>query len=272
MTILSIVINMSDQKRWFKLWDSATSDDCLQKLAPKDRWAWAALGAYTTVHGKNGMVKVSTSNSVLAAKMGVTQDTMFDVLKRLPNVCIERSVKSDDEKSVTLNVTFKNWHKYQCDSSKARTAKWRGNVTKQRRGDKDKEKEENKKRREIPPISPLIGDLVIPEDLAEQRQEIEAWIAYKKEKGKKYRPIGLNALWDKMRKIGKDKLKQVIENSMANNWEGLFELKEGGNGTRYGSGSGGMGNQRGDEKIVGAAAPVAGKYDHRYPKTIGGKA
>jgi len=79
---------VADQKRWFKLWDSATGDDALQTLPPAVRWAWAALGAYTKMHGTNGRVTISQTNAVLAAKMGVSPDALLVTVRMLPNVVI----------------------------------------------------------------------------------------------------------------------------------------------------------------------------------------
>jgi len=56
---------MADQKRWFKLWCSAPSDDDLLALSPDLRWAWAVLGCYTKEHGTRGRVKVSASAAAM---------------------------------------------------------------------------------------------------------------------------------------------------------------------------------------------------------------
>ena len=82
---------------------------------------------------------------------------------------------------------------------------------------------EEKKRKE--------GDKIeIPEDLKEHKEIIETWLKYKKEKGQSYKPTGLNALWIKLKAIPKNKLKESIAHSMANNWAGVFENKGGDNG------------------------------------------
>jgi len=100
---------MSDQKRWFKLWHSALSDDEITALLPEKRWAWVALGAHTKVHGERGVVKIRLSNSVLAAQMGVRTDDMKDTLLMLPHVHIEESNRANGE----FTVTFKNWRRFQ---------------------------------------------------------------------------------------------------------------------------------------------------------------
>lgn len=107
---------MGDQHRWFKLWCSAPSDDAIQALNPALRWAWAALGCYTKLHGSHGRLTVSATNATLAAQMGVPVEQLFQMIKLMPNIIVERVGNSDDK----LSVTWKNWHKYQEDSTGAK--------------------------------------------------------------------------------------------------------------------------------------------------------
>jgi len=106
---------MSDQGRWFKLWDSATSDSLIQELPPAMRWAWAAFGVHTKVHGDHGTITIRKSDAVLAAKMGVPLNDLFGVIKVLPNMVFEEQKNRYDE----LTVTWKNWRKFQVDSTVA---------------------------------------------------------------------------------------------------------------------------------------------------------
>lgn len=106
---------MADQKRWFKLWCSAPSDDDLQILDPATRWAWAAFGCYTKEHGTKGKVKISSSNTSLAAHMGVTVDALFSTIKTLPHMTFEEGKNRNGE----LTVTWHNWVKYQEDTTQA---------------------------------------------------------------------------------------------------------------------------------------------------------
>ena len=132
---------MADQARWFKLWCSAPSDDHIQGLPVADRWAWAVLGAYTKLHGTRGSVQVSATNAVLAAEMGIPVTDLVATLARLPHVTCQNS----DNGVVT--VTWKNWIKYQEDSTIAeRVSRLR---SKKRREEK---REESK---EVPPLPPI---------------------------------------------------------------------------------------------------------------------
>jgi hypothetical protein len=66
-------------------------------------------------------------------------------------------------------------------------------------------------------------DLLIPEDLKEEEADIKDWLRYKEERGQPYKTTGLNAFWNKVRKIPKEKRHDSFQNSMASNWAGLFE-------------------------------------------------
>lgn len=55
------------------------------------------------------------------------------------------------------------------------------------------------------------------------------WIEYKKEKGDKYKPIGLKDCIKKLEKLSgnnKDLAMKIVEQSTSNGWSGLFPLKE----------------------------------------------
>jgi hypothetical protein len=108
------------------------------------------------------------------------------------------------------------------------------NAIKERKGKERKGKEIKEKE-----------GIAIPFDLSENAPEILDWFEYKKQKGQTYKPKGLEAFWRALRLIPKEKRREAVDHSMANNWSGLFQ-KNGGTD----------GNQK-----VGAAI-VPGKYDH----------
>lgn len=202
---------MADQKRWFKLWCSAPSDDDLLALEPAIRWAWAALGCYTKEHGTNGAVRVSRTNSVLAAQMGAPTAELFSTIARLPHlylsdapirwphghdkeqVCEGQFIRGGDpldgrgssmlEEWCTRNgyviVTWKNWNKYQEDS----TARERVYALRSKRRGEERRGEEN------PPIVPhaVNGQ---PDRTRTQSLEILRFLNTKT--GKSYRPVSAN--------------------------------------------------------------------------------
>ncbi len=94
----------------------------------------------------------------------------------------------------------------------------------------------------------------IPADLKANETEIREWLQYKREKGQRYKPTGLKSLWNKIRAIPKDKRKESIDQSIGNNWAGLFEAKGEFNGNK---------NSKWTDEIIGAP-----KEGVKYPRQI----
>lgn len=101
------------------------------------RWAWAAFGCYTKLHGTMGRVEVSTSNAVLAAEMGVPVEALISTIKSLPHVYVEETPKTHGK----VTVMWRNWRKYQEDSTAAERQKSRS----KRRGEENKNKKRSSK-------------------------------------------------------------------------------------------------------------------------------
>lgn len=75
------------------------------------------------------------------------------------------------------------------------------------------------------PPTPLKGELFIPPDLVESEETVKDWLEYKRQKGQSYKPKGLEALWRTFRAIPKEQRRESVDRSMANNWSGLFPVK-----------------------------------------------
>ena len=57
---------------------------------------------------------------------------------------------------------------------------------------------------------------------------VEKWLRYKREKGQSYKPTGFSTFVNKLMKLSGGNVetaKQIIEESIANNWAGIFPLK-----------------------------------------------
>lgn len=106
---------VADQKRWFKFWCSALTDDALQALSPDLRWAWVALGAHTKLHGTRGRIMISPQNAALAGALGVPLQALQATISLLPHVHIEGSKTANG----MFAVTWDNWQYYQEDRSVA---------------------------------------------------------------------------------------------------------------------------------------------------------
>ena len=59
---------------------------------------------------------------------------------------------------------------------------------------------------------------------------VDDWLRYKREKKQTYKPTGFKSFCKRLVELsGNDpvKARAIIENSMSNNWAGIFELKQG---------------------------------------------
>ncbi len=127
---------MADQKKWFKVWTSITSDDDFDPsrqggLIGLGRFA--ILGAYTALHGEKG--KVDILPATLFRLLQVQNIDELSCELALKNVSFEEG-KNRYGKIV---VTWKNWQKYQEDS----TAKDRMKTLRAKRRGEEKRREEN---------------------------------------------------------------------------------------------------------------------------------
>ena len=61
------------------------------------------------------------------------------------------------------------------------------------------------------------------------REAMEKWLAYKKEKKQKYTAIGLKQCFEKLKEMSNDNpivAMKIVDESISNNWSGLFPLKK----------------------------------------------
>lgn len=56
---------------------------------------------------------------------------------------------------------------------------------------------------------------------------MRVWLTYKRERGEGYKPAGLQALYAKLLQWGPERAMAAVEQSMANNWAGVFEPRNG---------------------------------------------
>lgn len=126
---------MADQLRWWKLWTASLTDPDLERLSLEDWARWARLGALTTTHGDHGTyhAKHPARALVNTLRIGGHQGysrygaawcwkTTLDVLRRLPGIVVTVHGEST---SAELTIVWKNWRKYQEDSSAKRMREWR---------------------------------------------------------------------------------------------------------------------------------------------------
>ena len=75
------------------------------------------------------------------------------------------------------------------------------------------------------PLPPLKIDLPDELERAGLRPVIESWFSYKKERGETYKKSGMSALLKKLVTWTPEDITAAINDSMANNWAGLFKPK-----------------------------------------------
>ena len=80
-----------------------------------------------------------------------------------------------------------------------------------------RERKRQDKSKSITPIIPFEGELL---------EKVNEWLVYKSERGQKYKPTGLKGLFKKIQdageKYGESAVIAAIDNSISNNWQGLF--------------------------------------------------
>ena len=85
------------------------------------------------------------------------------------------------------------------------------------------------------------------------------WIAFKKEKGQTYKPIGLKGCYNNLLKLSNSNpttAKLIVEQSIANNYSGLFELKN-------------NGEQRTQTNLRASTKPSFANYNEAEAKQVG---
>jgi hypothetical protein len=140
---------MADVKRWFKVWTAILDDPHHGDLSLEDVGRWTRLGAMTALAGRGGRLVVTPPAKRLLQVLEVdTVAVAKVVISRLPNVLIEEG-KSDNG---SFTVTWKNWTKYQADSTVYARVK---RLRYKRR--EEKKREEEKRREESVALSPTLA-------------------------------------------------------------------------------------------------------------------
>lgn len=63
---------------------------------------------------------------------------------------------------------------------------------------------------------------------ADMQPIVERWLRYKREKGQSYKPTGFSSFVNKLMKLSGGNVSvatQIVEESISNNWAGIFALK-----------------------------------------------
>ena len=143
---------MADQGRWFKLWITANTDPDLENLSLENFGRWCRFGAFLKAHGTRGTIKISPPGKALCNLFRVqTFDEVLVILRLFPNTEIRYG-----KDTVTVEVTWRNWLKYQEDTTAASRNKKARALRSKKRGEEKRGEEKRSKS----PISPKGGDSV----------------------------------------------------------------------------------------------------------------
>jgi hypothetical protein len=153
---------MADQGKWFKLWCASLDDAHLENLELDDWARWARLGAYIKRHGSEGKITFSSPARALTNLFRVPDlDAAIMIIKRFPNVRVgERSeaLHPVTLTTVTCEIEYTNWSKFQWDFSNDRVRKFRDKkrhaVTAQEEKRSRRRRDVEEKRREVSPLPP----------------------------------------------------------------------------------------------------------------------
>ncbi|KKM43853.1 hypothetical protein LCGC14_1562360 [marine sediment metagenome] len=143
---------MADQGRWFKLWITANTDPDLENLTLENFGRWCRFGAFLKAHGTRGTIKIKPPGKALCNLFRVqTFDEVLVIFRLFPNT--EMRYGKD---TVTVEVSWRNWLKYQEDTTVARRMKRHRALRSKKRG----EEKRGEERRINTLSSPPSGDAV----------------------------------------------------------------------------------------------------------------
>ena len=192
------------------------------------------LLCYALIYGfsQDGKSKYKGSIDYISEWLGIDSRNVFNVIKRL------------EEKKVIIKSKFKvngaDNNQYQAVLPPDETSP---SPLMKHQGTPDETSPNNNNN--IPPLPPegefppQSGEKKKPKDIVDDFIEtsveedfkpiMREWCSYKREKGQSYKPTGLKTCYAKLLKLSNnnpDTARQIIEQSMASNWAGLFAIKD----------------------------------------------
>lgn len=199
-------------RQWFRMYAEAVDDEKLRLLAFEDRWHFVALlclKAQGTLDSDAPHLERR-----IALKLGLQLPQLDELKRRLVEVCLI----TEDWQPIAWEA-----RQYESDVSTERVRKFRqkrsGNVsetdqnrTEQSRTDTEQNREEAHARDDESPVEGL------------DMQAWDRWLDYRKQIRKPLKPASMPAAQRALAAFGCDQA-SVVEQSIANGWQGLFPLK-----------------------------------------------
>lgn len=139
---------MADQGKWWKLWCTSLRDDDLENMSIHEWFGWARLGAHIKENGRDGKIRFTPPGRTLLHLLRLdTYEAAIAMIKRFPNVRVgerEVTVTTVTNATVTHEVEYLNWFKFQGDFSNDRVRKFRD-----KKRHRVTAQEERRRRREV---------------------------------------------------------------------------------------------------------------------------
>lgn len=138
---------MADQKRWFKVWSSITSDPDHANLSLENVGRWARLGALIVANGTNGSIDITAPAKMILTLMEVDSlESLKTAMESLPNVSVTWQFGDAKNDKSKLRLIMRNWSKYQRRYDSYKFVKnSRTRMKKKKKEEKKEEKNQKKK-------------------------------------------------------------------------------------------------------------------------------
>lgn len=186
---------MSDQGKWFKLWEAALDDADLENLDIHQWYCWARFGVYLKKHGNDGKITLRNPCTALVNLFRLHSfEEVIKMLKMFPNYLIKEDIiETVNVTNVVVScfVVCKNWNKYQGDFSTDRVRKHRLRVTANVTPQEERRREETLKSTSTSTSTPRASQSArlgaLPPRLPATREEIDVELLEQGEANKVWR-------------------------------------------------------------------------------------
>ena len=194
--------------KWFKFYGGEyLSDPKIGTLSPQERSCWVTLLCLASISSVGGIIEYLTIE-VLLQKSGINLDPYhpeewekcLGILKKLERM---KMIKTNTDGVIEVI----HWETRQESS-----------LTGYERVKRHREKSSSS-------LNARGNSIELPEWL--DKKVWAKWLEYKKEKKEKMTPSTIESQLKRLEKFGIENHVAVIEQSIANGWRGVFELKEG---------------------------------------------
>ena len=206
----------SDPAKWFRLYGEFATDPKVQMLSEAHQRRLIMLFCLRCCNGD-----VTLHETEIAFQLRISDEEWM-----------QTKAVFEAKGFIDSNNNILNWEKRQfaSDSSTARVLKHRKNRKQQCNGDvtlqkRSVETETETEKQKPPPLPPVVHEISIPPPDGLDLKAWKRWSDYRKEVRKPIKPASVLAAQRKLAGFGANQA-SVVEQSIANGWQGLFALKD----------------------------------------------